>query len=221
MQAAPNLNVNVDLYRAALHFVAKGDEATVRPATAGVHIMRSGSGGVSLIAMSHAGIILLRDPHGEIERDATIHLRRSFFDAARRASSEIGLSAAQARLDVCFGMARIQPGAGLHHPTEEITAFPFPDWRAHIPRAVARRAPPPVAPAGTEIADNAIAILANARLLATVQHLGAEDGSCEIVHFGPAGFALLPAANDDDVEPMPWRAPIWLIGAHEPEAAAS
>jgi len=220
MTPAPNLDVNEALFRAAMHFTAKGDEAAASPARTGVRIERSGTRGVYIVAMSRIGAIFLHDPIGSIQEDATIRMPRAFFDGAKRASIEVGQSAKGARLCVKHGMASLNPGGDYFQRAEAIEDHAFPDWREALPGGASKLFAPPVEPESTERADTALRILWNAGLCAKVQHFRSDDGAFEITHFGDVGFVLLDAV-DTGVSPLPWRFPLWLSKADQQIEAAS
>lgn len=191
----PLLSVRAELVRAAMHFISKGDEARSHPERAGVRFEPSATGGVSVIAMCESAALMLRDPRGRCLRPVTLRLPASLFESARREQRETKQSAADALLQVDFGVASI---SGVSMQAQEIDT-PFPPWR-RLPLPHTRGAPPPIASSDAIRVANAAVIL---EALADVEApgvcfsgaAGPEDAALATFDAWPDAFAVLSPAG--------------------------
>lgn len=221
-----SLSVRADLFRAALHFAAKGMESKETPELAGVRIERSAAGGVIVIGASEAGLIALRDPDGIASSDETVLLGTSFFDAARRAQREASIAptaSALARLEIENGFACLNPGASWQSVI--LSTLPYPDWRKTIPNKAAHSRPAPaITPPALECLQGAAAILSRGAppALTGLFIAAADDSPDAIASFNawPLGFAVLETI-EQEARALPWRMPMWMIAEQRPEARAS
>lgn len=217
-----SLSVRADLFRAALHFTAKGEEARETPQLAGVRIERCMAGGVIVVGFSRNGLIALRDPDGIASQDETVLLGGSFFDAARRAQREANMDASRARLEIENNLARLDPGATWQ--SVACSSLIYPNWRAVVPKRAAHARPSPITPAALECLHGAATILSRGLPPAVtgIFLASADEMPMAVASFDawPIGFALLDTI-EEEARAMPWRMPIWMIPEERPEARAS
>ncbi len=220
-----SLSVRAELFRAALHFVAKGAEAKETPDLAGVRVERCLAGGVVVVGFSRNGLLALRDPDGVASSDETVMLGTSFFDAARRAQHQAKISPVEmsnAKLEIENNLARLNPGETWQSVV--CSQIPYPNWREVVPKRAAHARPSPITPAALECLNGAAGILSRGLppAITGIFLAAADEVPMAVASFDawPLGFALLDTI-EETARALPWRMPVWMIPEERPEARAS
>lgn len=206
----PSISVRAEYVRAAMHFIAKGEDARFYPERAGVRFEPT-LNGVLIVAMDDDAVLVLRDPNGECNRACTIKIATGFFDSAKRAQREARVEGAHDEVHIGNGQSLL---AGVSMPAVEIQDE-FPDWRALIPNRVTNRAAAPIDPSD----DERIAIVAgilerlDAGIKVGVQYASPPEGRVVIARFSDDLDAFAIVSPLPETLAMPWQRPNWTAAS--------